>query len=112
DAPVAGTKVGRAFEVSGWAFKDGVGLVRVEIMLDGRVVAQADYGSERPGVREYWTLPDGRHSSDPQHPKVGFNAKIALDAEPPGRHWLGLRLHGRDGSVEDWAEQPIEVRRR
>jgi hypothetical protein len=28
-----------------------------------------------------------------------------------GRQWLGLRLHGRDGSVEDWAEQPIEIRR-
>jgi hypothetical protein len=28
-----------------------------------------------------------------------------------GRHWLGLRLHGRDGSVEDWAEQPIDIGR-
>lgn len=112
DTPAAGAKVGRAFEVSGWAFKDGVGVARVEIMLDGRVLAQADYGRERPGVREYWSLPGGRYSSDPQHPKVGFSARIELDAEPPGRHWLGLRVHGRDGSVEDWAEQPIEVGRR
>lgn len=112
DTPGAGQKVGRDFQVSGWAFKDGVGLQRVEVMLDGRVVAQAQYGQERAGVREYWTLADGRHSSDPQHPRVGFTATVALDAEPPGRHWLGLRLYGRDGSVEDWAEQPIEVRRR
>ena len=26
-----------------------------------------------------------------------------------GVHWLGLRLHGRDGSVEDWPEQRIVV---
>ena len=36
---------------------------------------------------------------------------IADKLQPPsGRHWLGLRLHGRDGSVEDWAEQPIDLR--
>ena len=113
DQPAGGARVGPgAFAVSGWAFKDGVGLAKVEIMLDGRVVAQADYGQERPGVREYWSLRDGRHSSDPQHPRVGFSATVELDAEAPGRHWLGLRLHGRDGSVEDWAEQPIDLRRR
>ncbi|UJB17538.1 MULTISPECIES: ArnT family glycosyltransferase [Lysobacter] len=112
DTPAAGSKVGREFQVGGWAFKDGVGLQRVEVMLDGRVVAQAEYGGELPGVREYWKLADGGRSSDPQHPKVAFTAKVALDAEPAGRHWLGLRLHGRDGSVEDWAEQPIEVGRR
>ena len=113
DQPAGGARVGPgAFAVSGWAFKDGVGLAKVEIMLDGRVVAQADYGQDRPGVREYWSLRDGRHSSDPQHPRVGFSATVELDAEAPGRHWLGLRLHGRDGSVEDWAEQPIDLRRR
>lgn len=112
DTPAAGNKVGRSFEVAGWAFKDGVGLQRVEVMLDGRVVAQAEYGAELPGVRDYWKLADGQRSNDPQHPKVGFRAQVSLDAEAPGRHWLGLRLHGRDGSIEDWAEQPIEVRRR
>ncbi|MGH8083119.1 MAG: ArnT family glycosyltransferase [Lysobacter sp.] len=112
DTPAAGQKVARSFAVGGWAFKDGVGLQRVEIMLDGRVVAQADYGREVPGVREFWKLKNGDRSNDPQHPKVGFSATVTLDAEPPGRHWLGLRLHGRDGSVEDWAQQPIEVGRR
>ncbi len=104
DAPAAGARVGRSFPVRGWAFKDGVGLARVEVMLDGRVVAQAEYGQPLPGVREFWEL-----SNDPQHPAVGFSAQVTLDAEPPGRHWLGLRLHGRDGSVEDWAEQPVMV---
>ncbi|SDY47745.1 4-amino-4-deoxy-L-arabinose transferase [Lysobacter sp. yr284] len=112
DEPAAGVRVGPgAFAVTGWAFKDGVGLEKVEVMLDGRVVAQAHYGRERSGVREFWTLRDGRRSTDPQHPQVGFEATVQLDAEPPGRHWLGLRLHGRDGSVEDWAEQPIDLRR-
>ena len=47
--------------------------------------------------------------TDPGHPDVGFSATVDLATARPGRHWLGLRLHGRDGSVEDWSEQPVEV---
>ena len=107
DAPVGGARVGRVFGVTGWAFKDGVGLAGAEILLNGRVVAKADYGRGHPGLQSRWT-----QSNDPQHPRVGFDARVDLHQLPgiaPGRHWLGLRLHGRDGSVEDWSEQPIEV---
>ncbi len=108
DAPVGGADVGRVFEVNGWAFKDGVGLARAEILLDGHVVATADYGRDYPGLQSAWM-----GSNDPQHPRVGFTARVDLRNLPgvaPGRHWLGLRLHGRDGSSEDWSEQPIQVR--
>jgi len=107
DTPASGARVGRAFELSGWAFKDGVGLDRVEVLLDGRVVAQADYGREYRGLQQAWP-----ESNDPQHPNVGFAARVdlgKLEGLAAGRHWLGLRLHGRDGSIEDWAEQPLEV---
>ena len=109
DTPVSGASVGRVFEVKGWAFKDGVGLAKAQILLDGYVVAEADYGRDYPGLQSAW-----KGSNDPQHPRVGFTAQVDLWNLPgvaPGRHWLGLRLHGLDGSVEDWPEQPIEVRR-
>lgn len=105
DAPVSRAQVGRTFALRGWAFKDGVGLDGVEITLDGRPLAQARYGLERLDVQAYWA-----RSRDPQQPMVGFTAQAALDASVrPGRHWLGLRLRGRDGSVETWSEQPIEI---
>lgn len=104
DAPAAGAQVPRVFDVSGWAFKDGAGIARVEITLDGRVVAQADYGQPRPHVAEYW-----RTSRDPAHPGVGFDARIEAGAFAPGEHWLGLVLHGRDGSVEPWSEQRVHL---
>ena len=103
DAPSPGTPVPSAFDVAGWAFKDGVGLARVEVLLDGHVVAQARYGEADPGIAAYW-----KTSTDPNHPNVYFRARIR-DA-PPGARWLGLRLHGTDGSVEDSAEQRIVVR--
>lgn len=103
DAPIASATVGPTFEVAGWAFKDGVGLRRVEVLLDGRAVAQASYGKAKPGVAGFWKI-----STDPNQPRVGFRARVS--GATTGTHWLGLRLHGADGSVEDWSEQRINVR--
>jgi 4-amino-4-deoxy-L-arabinose transferase-like glycosyltransferase len=105
DAPVAGAHVGTSFEARGWAFKEGVGVRRIDVLLDGSVVARAKYGLPDPGVAAFWD-----DSSDPQHPDVGFRAKVETAGLPRGRHWLGLRIHGRDGSVEDWSEQPVVLR--
>jgi hypothetical protein len=104
DAPTRDALLPRHFQVEGWAFKDGVGLARVQVLLDGRVVADAEYGHPMPNVAAYWRL-----STDPAHPRVGFRASVDAGALPPGRHWLGLRLHGRDGGVEDWPEQPVRL---
>ncbi|MBZ4038701.1 glycosyltransferase family 39 protein [Novilysobacter selenitireducens] len=104
DSPASGATVGREFTLEGWAFKDGVGLARVEALLDGRVVGDLEYGLESPGAAAFWRI-----SNDPQHPRVGLRGTIDLGDVEPGRHWLGLRLHGNDGSVEDWPEVPIDV---
>lgn len=104
DTPQSKADVARRLEVNGWAFKDGVGLEGVDILVDGKVVAKARYGLPSPGTAAFWKI-----STDPNHPDVGFSAQVDLSAITPGRHWLGLRLHGSDGSVEDWSEQPIEV---
>ncbi|MDI9239365.1 glycosyltransferase family 39 protein [Lysobacter sp. LF1] len=104
DAPVADARVGERFDVRGWAFKDGAGLAGIDVTLDGRVVAQARYGTPFDGLRTVWPM-----SNDPQHPNVGFEANVDLRGQSmaPGPHWLGLRLHGHDGSIETWSEQPV-----
>jgi hypothetical protein len=102
DEPRPKAQLPAHFEVSGWAFKDGAGIARVEVLLDGRVAALARYGEARPEVAGYW-----RDTSDAAQPRVGFRADVDASGLAPGRHWLGLRLHGRDGSIEDWPEQPF-----
>lgn len=106
DLPAPRAVVGTNFEVAGWAFKDGVGIERVEITLDGSVVATADYGIASPQVAAYWRI-----STDPAHPRVGFHARIDVAATAAGDHWLGLVLHGRDGSIERWPEQRLRIKR-
>ncbi|AWH52509.1 hypothetical protein C1924_04645 [Stenotrophomonas sp. ESTM1D_MKCIP4_1] len=103
DSPGNGEAVSGTLAVKGWAFKDGVGLARVEVLVDGQPVGDAQYGRELD-IRPMWPM-----SNDPQHPHAGFDASVETRGLSPGRHWLGLRLHGRDGSVEDWQEQPFEV---
>ena len=102
DAPRPKARVEGPFEASGWAFKDGAGLREVDVMVDGRVVARADYGLPMPGVADYWKI-----STDPNHPRVGWRARVDTAGLPPGTHWLGLRLHGADGRIEDAPEQPF-----
>lgn len=103
DSPLAGARVARQLDVQGWAFKDGVGLARVELLVDGRSVGDAKYG------RTFDIRPAWPGTSDPRHPQVGFDAQLDIAGLEPGRHWLGLRLHGLDGSVEQWPEQPFVV---
>ncbi|MCL7714394.1 glycosyltransferase family 39 protein [Stenotrophomonas mori] len=103
NTPLPDAVVDGAVEVQGWAFKDGVGLASVEVLVDGQVAAVADYGSTYD-VTAFWKI-----STDPHHPRVGFATRLRTTDLAPGRHWLGLRLHGEDGSVEEWREQPFMV---
>jgi hypothetical protein len=104
DTPTAGQRLPAKFHLSGWAFKDATGLDRVQVLLDGKAVADAHYGLPMPGVADYWRI-----STDPQHPRVGFEADVDATGQAPGKHWLGLRLYGRDGSIQDWREQQVRL---
>jgi hypothetical protein len=104
DAPAVGARVGRTFLVAGWAFKDGVGISRVEVTLDGRPLVDARYGVARPYVAPFWRI-----SSDRAHPDVGFDVQVTLPEGSEGTHWLGLVLYGKDGSREAWPQQRIVV---
>jgi hypothetical protein len=99
DATAAGV-----LDLRGWATQDGVGVARVEVLLDGRRVAIARYGTDEPGVRSQW--PD---SDDPQHPYVGFHARADLRDVAPGEHELALRVTGHDGRVRILENRKLRV---
>lgn len=105
DAPAPDAEVAGRFEVVGWAVKDVAGIESVVVTLDGRPVARARYGLANAWVGEF--LQGG--SRDPSHPDVAFTATVDATGLSPGRHWLGLEITGRDGSVERWAERPVRV---
>lgn len=102
--PRPGDRPSSELLVEGWALKQGVAVTRVEVRLDGRLVANADYGQSLPDVLDYWGL-----LVPGADPRVGFRARFDLEDQPPGRAWLGLVIHGADGSIEAWPEQPIVI---
>lgn len=103
-APRDGARVENTFELRGWAFKDGAGIARIEVLLDGDVVGNAHYGLEAAHVGTFWQI-----SVDPAHPHVDFAHTLQLPPGSSGWHWLGLRVHGRDGSVEDHRQWRIHA---
>ncbi|MCC7250071.1 MAG: glycosyltransferase family 39 protein [Lysobacter sp.] len=110
DTPDDGATVARRFAVEGWAFKDGVGLRRVEALVDGRPVADARYGIAKPDVQGFWSTWREGGSTDPHQPNVGFRVEVDLSDSPPGEYRLALRLHGEDGAIEDWPERIVVLR--
>ena len=106
DTPVPGARVDAPFELRGWAVKDGSGIASVAITLDGAPIAQAQYGAANPWVVEQFLRGDSR---DPAGANIAFSVTLDPATFAPGRHWLGLTITGKDGSVEQWAQQPIEI---
>lgn len=104
DKPAPGAVFGPGSVVEGWALKPGAAIARVELLLDGEVVAGFVPDVPRPDVLAYWGV-EAR-----TRPQVGFRLAMPRVGRPPGRAWLGLRLHGSDGGVEDWPAQAVEWR--
>lgn len=105
DVPAAGARASGVVEVSGWAVKDVSGIESIAVTLDGVPVAEARYGQPNGWVAGFLQ----NEARDPSLPDVGFSARVDLSDRAPGLYWLGLRITGRDGSVEDWAQQPLRV---
>ncbi|HEY2346600.1 MAG TPA: glycosyltransferase family 39 protein [Xanthomonadaceae bacterium] len=105
-SPLPDARVSGALEVAGWASQDGVGVARVEVLLDGRSVALARYGIEDVEVRSQWP-----GSDDPRQPDVGFDAHPDLTGIVPGWHELALRVTGNDGRVRVLENRTIRVSR-
>ena len=105
DVPAAGARASGVVDVSGWAVKDVSGIESIAVTLDGVPVAEARYGQPNGWVAGFLQ----NEARDPSLPDVGFSARVDLGDRAPGLYWLGLRITGRDGSVEDWAQQPLRV---
>lgn len=105
NAPQAGERLPAVFEASGWAIKDVAGVKSVALTLDGRVVAQAEYGLHDDWPQRFY----GGRSQDPSLPRVAFRTRVDASGLAPGRYWLGVEVTGGDGSVERFAAWPVEL---
>lgn len=85
------------------AAADPAGVRRVEVLVDGRVVAQARIGLDPPGGRV-----DAVLAYDPAYPRVQFDFQLPSGLSP-GAHRLSLRAHTCDGRTLQGADRTFYV---
>ena len=102
DTPPRGSTLTGRVQASGWAFEDNQGVSRVEVVMDGSEVFPAQYGLDYPGVSGFFP-----GSTDPNHPRVGFQAELDTARLANGRHDLVIRVIAADGGVRE--ARPIRV---
>ncbi len=93
--PLSGAGWSSPLVVFGWAV-DLEGVDRIDVLLDDRVVAQAEYGLPREDVEvlrpEYRRLGLANRS--------GWLAVIPMEGFDPGQHTVSATLHGSSGTLQ------------
>ncbi|MEC1522774.1 Ig-like domain-containing protein [Neobacillus niacini] len=90
DSPPPGTTLRGNHNVYGW-FLDNSGVAKIEVLVDGVVVGQADYGDARADVqRVYPQFNNG---------KAGFHFTLDTAKFPNGQHTITIRETGYNGFV-------------
>ena len=77
---------------SGWAL-DNVGIVKIEVLVDGQKASEAIYGLSRPDIGAVWgaAFPNSGHS--------GFSFVLDTTKFPTGEHTLSIRLLDAAGNA-------------
>jgi hypothetical protein len=84
---------------------DPMGVQRVEIMLDGRVVAPAAYG-----IAPQTSPAPKALSDDPNYPRLWFSYALPGAALTKGEHRLAVRAILKDGTAKDGPDRTLFVR--
>ena len=90
--------------VAGWAYNEDLGISSIEIILDGRVVAKANYGISRGDVASAMNV-----QRDPNTPNFGFEAEIDTTHLENGDHWLELMLINGQGNSLPYGKRLLKI---
>jgi hypothetical protein len=85
------------FRLVGWAASPRV-IGRIEISIDGKVVAKAAHNDRPDVVKAY-----------PSLQSIGYEATVALQAYSNGPHRIGVTVFTASGSSRVVAQVPIEI---
>lgn len=90
DSPSSSSTVSGTIDVRGWALNSS-GVVKSEVLVDGKVVGNAQIGISRPDVLKVY--PEYQNGSS------GYLFKLDTKKLSDGRHTISVRSTGKDGSA-------------
>lgn len=91
DAPSNGSVAKGISTVRGW-FLDHEGVNRVDVLVDGKIVGQANYGISRPDVLN--VLPEYNNAN------AGYEFALDTKNYSNGTHTIAVRATGKNGSTK------------
>ena len=104
DTPQENAILSGKVTVAGWAYNEDLGISSIEIILDGRVVAKANYGISRGDVASAMNV-----QRDPNTPNFGFEAEIDTTHVENGDHWLELMLINGQGNSLPYGKRLLKI---
>jgi beta-N-acetylglucosaminidase len=100
DAPANGSAIKGAINVSGW-FLDESGISKIEILVDGNSVGQAQYGNARLDVAKVFP--------EYQNANSGYQYSLNAKTLTNGIHQLTVKETGSNGGTTVLASQTVNV---
>ena len=104
DTPQADAILSGKVTVAGWAYNEHIGIESIEVMLNGQVVAKANYGLSRSDVASAMNV-----QTDPNTPNLGFEAEIDSTQIGNGNHWLELMLINSQGNSLSYGKRLLKI---
>lgn len=105
DLPQNNAVVSTNIDISGWVVNEGLGVASVEVLLNEKVIAIAQYGVSRPDVAAAMNV-----QSDPNAPNLGFEASIATSSLPKGKGILSVKVVGVSGEEQYFGAREVDLR--
>lgn len=104
ETPSEGDILNGKAQLSGWAFKEDIGLQAVAMLIDGAGFAELNYGLAREDVVDAMKV-----STDPNAPRLGFNLEFDSNAIANGKHILEIELTDSTGMKSRYGKREITV---
>ncbi|MFT4860853.1 MAG: hypothetical protein ACI95C_000051 [Pseudohongiellaceae bacterium] len=106
DAPQPNSKFSGTIEVSGWAFKQDIGIAGIRILVDGESAQSIRYELNRPDVAEIYSA---QTQSDPNSPMLGFSSVLETEDLAEGWHEIELEIVGNNGETSHYGKRLVEL---
>ena len=104
DTPQADAILSGKVTIAGWAYNEHMGIESIDILLDGQVVAKANYGLSRSDVAASMNV-----QTDPNTPNLGFEAEIDTTYIENGNYWLELMLINSQGNSLPYGKRSLQI---
>ena len=104
DTPQADAILSGKVTIAGWAYNEHMGIESIDILLDGQVVAKANYGLSRSDVAASMNV-----QTDPNTPNLGFEAEVDTTYIENGNYWLELMLINSQGNSLPYGKRLLKI---